>query len=67
MDLQGPNAPCDTMWLWNMRECPEDRRTARPGLAPDTLMSVAIAYAWCEMIRAKEGDLALTEDSVNVK
>lgn len=50
-----------------MRERPEDRRTACPGLAPDMPVSVAIAYALCEMIREKEGDLVLTKDSVNVK
>lgn len=67
MDLQRPNTPCDTVWLCNMRERPEDRRTACPGLAPDMPVSVAIAYALCEMIREKEGDLVLTKDSVNVK
>lgn len=50
-----------------MREHPEDRRTACPGLAPDAPVSFTLVYALCEMIRAKEGDLALTEDSVNVK
>lgn len=67
MDLWGPNIPCDTMWLWNTRERPTDRRTACPGLALDTPVSDAVAYALCKMVRAEEGDLALTGDSANVK
>ena len=67
MDLRGPDSPCDTVWLWNMRGCPADRRTACPGLAPDAPMSDAVAYALCEMVRAEEGDLALTGDSANVR
>nr|XP_020743514.1 probable RNA-binding protein 19 isoform X2 [Odocoileus virginianus texanus] len=49
-----------------MRGHPADRRTACPGLAPDTPVSDAVAYALCEMVRAEEGDLALTGDSANV-
>ena len=67
MGLQGPNSPCDTVWLWNMRGCPADRRTACPSLAPDTPVSYAVAYALCEMVRVEEGDLALTGDSANVR
>ena len=50
-----------------MRGCPADRRTACPGLAPDTLVSDAVAYALCEMVRVEEGDRALTGDSANVR
>lgn len=48
-----------------MRECPEDRRTGCSG--PGRASAIAVAYASCEMIRVKDADLALREDSVNVK